>query len=323
MGICDAVVVAKIINATLVIPYLEVNPVCKDASYFEDIFYVDHFMNVLKDNIFIVTELPDKYTWSTREYSASAIRSTRVKNTPLHASANWYREHVSPVLESYGIAAISPFSHWLAFNNMPSDIQRLRCKVNFEALTFISHVRNLGDLLVNRLRFPVVESDDVAGTEYLKQVVNKEGIKSTGRFVAPHLRFDEKKALARYRKATLQGRVMNSRFTDEELTNQGHCPLTSEEMGLLLTALGFDNSIRLYLASHKVYSSEARISALRKLFPQIEDKKSLASIVERAQINGKASLSAAVDYYVSMYSDIFVSASPGNMHNSMVRMHIS
>lgn len=68
----------------------------------------------------------------------------------------------------------------------------------------------------------------------------------------------------------------------------------------------------------QVYGGEGRISALRKLFPQIEDKKSLASAVERAQIKGKASLSAAVDYYVSMHSDIFVSASPGNMHNAMV-----
>ncbi|KAI3794355.1 hypothetical protein L1987_36985 [Smallanthus sonchifolius] len=323
MGICDAVAVAKILNATLVIPYLEVNPVWKDTSSFEDIFYVDHFMNVLKDDVSIVRVLPDEYAWSTREYYASAIRSTRVKNAPLHASANWYLEHVSPVLESYGIAAVSPFSHRLAFNNMPVDIQRLRCKVNFEALTFVPHVRNLGDVLVNRLRFAGV-----------KQVVDTEGVKGVGNFVALHLRFDkdmaahsacdfgggraEKKALARYRKAIWQGQVLNSRFTDEELRNQGRCPLTPEEIGLLLTALGFDNSTRLYLASHKVYGGEARIAALRKLFPQIEDKKSLASAVERAQIKGKASLSAAVDYYVSMHSDIFVSASPGNMHNAVV-----
>ncbi|KAK1410546.1 hypothetical protein QVD17_37083 [Tagetes erecta] len=334
MGICDAVAVAKILNATLVIPYLEVNPVWKDTSSFEDIFDVGHFMNVLKDDISIIRELPDEYTWSTREYYASAIRSTRVKNAPLHASANWYLEHVSPVLESYGIAAISPFSHRLAFNNMPADIQRLRCKVNFEALTFVPHVRNLGDMLVNRLRFPAVESDDAAGTEHLKQVVDTASTKHVGKFVALHLRFDkdmaahsacdfgggkaEKKALARYRKTIWQGRVLNSRFTDEELRNQGRCPLTPEEIGLLLTALGFDNSTRLYLASHKVYGGEDRIAALKKLFPQIEDKKSLASAVERSQIKGKASLSAAVDYYVSMHSDIFVSASPGNMHNAMV-----
>ncbi|XP_071735379.1 O-fucosyltransferase 39-like [Rutidosis leptorrhynchoides] len=329
MGICDAVAVAKILNATLVIPYLEVNPVWKDTSSFEDIFDVDHFINVLKDDVSIVRELPDEYTWSTREYYASAIRSTRVKNAPLHASANWYLENVSPVIESYGIAAISPFSHRLAFNNMPKEIQRLRCKVNFEALTFVSHIKSLGNMLVNRLRYPAVESKG-----YLQQVVDPKAGKGVGKFVALHLRFDkdmaahsacdfgggkeEKKALARYRKSIWQGRVSNSRFTDEELRNQGRCPLTPEEIGLLLTALGFDNSTRLYLASHKVYGGEDRISALRKLFPQIEDKKSLASAVERAQIKGKASLSAAVDYYVSMHSDIFVSASPGNMHNAVV-----
>lgn len=54
----------------------------------------------------------------------------------------------------------------------------------------------------------------------------------------------------------------------------------------------------------------------------MEDKKSLASSEERAQISGKASLLAAVDYYVSMHSDIFVSASPGNMHNAVVSFYI-
>lgn len=50
----------------------------------------------------------------------------------------------------------------------------------------------------------------------------------------------------------------------------------------------------------------------------MEDKKSIASEKERAQVEGKASLLAAVDYYVSMHTDIFISASPGNMHNAML-----
>ena len=50
----------------------------------------------------------------------------------------------------------------------------------------------------------------------------------------------------------------------------------------------------------------------------MEDKKSLASSEERFHIKGKASLLAAVDYYVGIQSDIFVSASPGNMHNALV-----
>ncbi|KAK4430519.1 O-fucosyltransferase 31 [Sesamum alatum] len=333
MGICDAVAVAKILNATLIIPHLEVNPVWQDSSTFMDIFDVDHFINVLKDDISIVRELPDEYFWSTREYYATAIRATRIKTAPVHASANWYIENVSPVLQSYGIAAIAPFSHRLAFDNMPEDIQRLRCKVNFQALVFVPHIRALGDALVTRLRYPPSTSE-VDGTSYLRQVSDSKDKQGTGKFVVLHLRFDkdmaahsacdfgggkaEKLALAKYRQVIWQGRVLNSQFTDEELRSRGRCPLTPEEIGLLLAALGFDNSTRLYLASHKVYGGEARISTLRSLFPLMEDKKSLASSEERAQIKGKASLLAAVDYYVSMHSDIFISASPGNMHNAVV-----
>lgn len=329
MGICDAVAVAKILNATLVIPYLEVNPVWQDSSTFMDIFDVDHFIDVLKDDVSIVKELPDEFSWSTREYYSTAIRPTRIKTAPVHASANWYSENVLPVLQSYGIAAISPFAHRLAFDNMPKDIQHLRCKVNFRALVFVPHVRALGDALIHRLRYPSSKDEgleEINDTKDNKQVPQK--------FVAVHLRFDkdmaahsacdfgggkvEKLSLAKYRQIYWQGRVLNSQFTDEELRSQGRCPLTPEEVGLLLAALGFDNNTRLYLASHKVYGGKARISPLRSLFPLMENKKSLASPEERALIKGKASLLAAVDYYVGMHSDIFISASPGNMHNAMV-----
>jgi hypothetical protein len=335
MGICDAVAIAKILNATLVIPLLEVNPVWRDSSSFMEIFDVDHFINALKDDIYVVKELPSQFSWSTREFYATAIRQTRVKNAPIHASADWYLENVLPVMRSYGIAAIAPFSHRLAFDNMPVEIQRLRCKANFKALSFVPHIRALGDALVSRLLSPPTDASEIVGTKYPRKVVTNTEVKQTvGKFVVIHLRFDkdmaahsacdfgggraEKLALAKYRQTIWQGRVLNSQFTDEELRFQGRCPLTPEEIGLLLAALGFDNTTRLYLASHKVYGGEARISTLRQLFPLMEDKKSLTSSSERTLIKGKASLLAAVDYYVSMKSDIFISASPGNMHNAMV-----
>ncbi|KHN14510.1 DUF246 domain-containing protein [Glycine soja] len=333
MGICDAVAVAKILNATLVIPYLELNPVWRDSSSFMDIFDVDHFIDVLKDDISIVKELPKEFAWSTREYYGLAIRETRIKAAPVHASAYWYLENVLPVLQSYGIAAISPFSHRLSFDNLPVDIQHLRCKVNFQALTFVSHIRTLGDALISRLRYPQGSAEEM-GFNYLQEVTGAGARKSAGKFVVLHLRFDkdmaahsacdfgggkaEKLALAKYRQVIWQGRVLNSQFTDEELRSQGRCPMTPEEVGLLLAAMGFDNSTRLYLASHKVYGGEARISTLRELFPRMEDKKSLASSEERSEIKGKASLLAALDYYVGLHSDIFISASPGNMHNALV-----
>ncbi|CAG7884277.1 unnamed protein product [Brassica rapa] len=50
----------------------------------------------------------------------------------------------------------------------------------------------------------------------------------------------------------------------------------------------------------------------------MENKKSLASAEELAEVEGKAFLMAVVDYYVSVKSDIFVSASRGNMHNALM-----
>ncbi|CAL9226710.1 unnamed protein product [Arabidopsis halleri] len=333
MGICDAVAVAKIMNVTLVIPRLEVNPVWQDSSSFTDIFDLDHFISVLKDEVRIVRELPIQYAWSTRDYYATGIRATRIKTAPVHASAEWYLENVLPVIQSYGIAAVAPFSHRLAFDNLPESIQRLRCKVNFEALNFVPHIRELGDALVHRLRYPP-SSSQTSGTMDPTDRINTIVKAGAGKFVVLHLRFDkdmaahsgcdfeggkaEKLALAKYRQVIWQGRVLNSQFTDEELRNKGRCPLTPEEIGLLLSALGFSNNTRLYLASHQVYGGEARISTLRKLFPGIENKKSLASAEELADVQGKASLMAAVDYYVSMKSDIFISASPGNMHNALL-----
>ncbi|XP_059279624.1 O-fucosyltransferase 31 [Lycium ferocissimum] len=331
MGICDAVAVAKILNATLVIPYLEVNPVWQDSSSFADIFDVDHFISVLSGDVSIVKELPSDYSWSTREYYATGIRATRIKTAPVHASASWYLENVLPLMQSYGIVAIAPFSHRLAFDNLPSDIQHLRCKVNFHALVFVPHVRALGDALVSHLRSPPSLDSASSATHFHDRENDRAG---AGKYVVLHLRFDkdmaahsacdfgggkaEKLALAKYRQVLWQGRVLNSQFTDEELRGQGRCPLTPEEIGLLLAALGFNNSTRLYLASHKVYGGEARMSALRQLFPFMEDKKSLASSHELSEVEGKASLLAAVDYYVSMQSDIFISASPGNMHNALL-----
>ncbi|MBA0655788.1 hypothetical protein Goklo_008220 [Gossypium klotzschianum] len=190
MGICDAVAVAKILNATLVIPYLEVNPVWQDSSSFMDIYDVDHFINVLKDDVSIVKELPDEFSWSTREYYATAIRATRIKRAPVHASANWYLENVLPVLQSYGIAAISPFSHRLSFDNLPSEIQQLRCKVNFKALVFVPHIRALGDAIVHRLRYPPGETEALS-SDYLRVTTDQNDKQRPQKFVVLHLRFDK------------------------------------------------------------------------------------------------------------------------------------
>ncbi|KAF2533560.1 hypothetical protein F2Q70_00033021 [Brassica cretica] len=64
--------------------------------------------------------------------------------------------------------------------------------------------------------------------------------------------------VAKYRQVIWQGRVLNSQLTDEELRNK------DEEIGLLLSALGFTTNTRLYLASQFTRRRS-------KLFPVIEN----------------------------------------------------
>ncbi|KAH0457465.1 hypothetical protein IEQ34_012780 [Dendrobium chrysotoxum] len=183
IGICDDVAI-KILNATLVIPHLEVNSVWKDSSSFEEIYDVDHAINVLKDEISIVREFPPEHAWSMRVYYVVAIRITRIKNAPVHTLANWYLENV---LQSYGIVAVASFSHRLAFDKMAGDLHRLCCKVNFQALAFIPHINTLGEMLVKCLRNP----RHVRPDEYIQEVVH-ENVSNEGnrKYVTLHLRFD-------------------------------------------------------------------------------------------------------------------------------------
>lgn len=339
IAICDAVAVATLLGVTLVLPQFDVNPFWQDSSSFGDIFDVEHFIQTLELDVPIVKELPSEFSWSSREYYATGIRATRVKNTPARSPPSWFFENVLPVIKDYGIAAVVPFSHRLAYDDIPPHIQRLRCKVNFQALRFVPTIIKVGNAIIDRLRSTEAfghESADYKDSMENKDLDLKMGIdeKSGGKFLALHLRFDkdmaahsacdfgggkiEQLALAKYRRDLWQGRVSNSRRSELELRRDGKCPLTPEEIGLMLAALGFSNRTRLYVASYKVYGGAPRMAALRKLFPLMQNKYSLTAQQEIALFKNKASQLAALDYYVSLQSDVFISASPGNMHNALV-----
>jgi hypothetical protein len=79
---------------------------------------------------------------------------------------------------SSGIVAIAPFSHRLSFSDLPDEIQRLRCKVNFQALHFVPAITQLGDILIERLKT----------TESWTDAMKAGG---SPKYLALHLRFDK------------------------------------------------------------------------------------------------------------------------------------
>ncbi|PHT65987.1 hypothetical protein T459_30412 [Capsicum annuum] len=72
---------------------------------------------------------------------------------------------------------------------MPKYLQHLRCKVNFQALAFVPHIRHLEDAIINRLRYP--NEENMVSDNYLREVSDLKPKQGAGKYAVLHLRFDK------------------------------------------------------------------------------------------------------------------------------------
>ncbi|KAL6222024.1 hypothetical protein ACLB2K_005416 [Fragaria x ananassa] len=109
--ICDMVAIARYMNVTLIVPELDKNSFWV-ASEFQDIFDVNHFIGSLRDEVWILKQLPPK-----------------LNNRPAYSlpPVSWFN--------------ISYYLH-----------QKLRCRVNVHGLRFTSQVEETSRKLVRILR---------------------------------------------------------------------------------------------------------------------------------------------------------------------------
>ncbi|KAL2612686.1 hypothetical protein R1flu_024378 [Riccia fluitans] len=290
-GITDSVVVARILNATLVVPVLDHKSYWHDPSNFSDIFDVEKFKSALTPDVTVIKELPLKIEKSVPVYPMRIPR----KATPIY-----YENRVLPKLLSRQVIKLTKFDYRLS-NRLEHDLQKLRCRVNYHALHFTSSIGQMGRILVERMR----------------------GL--GGRYIALHLRYEsdmlafsgcyygggdkERKELGAIRR---RWKTLHNKNPDKERRN-GKCPLTPTEVGLMLRALGFGEDVHLYVASGDVYGGEATLAPLKALFPNYYTKESLATKDELAPFQGYSSRMAAIDYIVCDESDAFVANNNGNM----------
>ncbi|XBI10079.1 hypothetical protein VPH35_137461 [Triticum aestivum] len=127
LSICDAVAVASLLNATLVIPIFHLNSVWRDPSKFSDIFYEDRFIGTLRQHVRVVKELP-KDVLLRFNHNISSIPNMQTK---AYSSRDHYVQKVLPNGVRVWVVRIAPFSNRLA-QSVPSNIQALRCLVNYE-----------------------------------------------------------------------------------------------------------------------------------------------------------------------------------------------
>lgn len=142
-GITDAVVVARILNATLVVPKLDQRSYWKDSSNFSEIFDVDWFASYLSNDVKIIKQLP-----SSKGRKALSAYSLRV---PRKCSERCYINRILPVLVKKRAVQLNKFDYRLA-NKLDTEYQKLRCRVNYHALRFTDPILKMGQKLVQRMR---------------------------------------------------------------------------------------------------------------------------------------------------------------------------
>lgn len=135
-GICDMVAVARLMNATLVIPQLDKQSFWQDSSTFADIFDELHFIKSLQGDVQIVQELPKELE--------SAPRAR--KHFTSWSGVSYYEE-VAQLWKDYQVIHVPKSDSRLANNGLPIDIQKLRCRALYHALHFAAPIESLGKVL--------------------------------------------------------------------------------------------------------------------------------------------------------------------------------
>ena len=151
-------VVARLLNATLVVPLLDAHSVWGDPSSFADVFDQLHFIRHLAPDVAILPALPPSVAARAQETS---------RRVPRKSSPAYYRTHILPLLLQRQVVRLTKFDFRLPAS-LPLPLQKLRCRALYEALLFTPAIRAAGDAVAQKLRAA-----------------------SGGVYVAVHLRFEE------------------------------------------------------------------------------------------------------------------------------------
>ncbi|KAK1557219.1 hypothetical protein Q3G72_020548 [Acer saccharum] len=326
VAICNAVAVASLLNSTLVLPRFLYSNVWKDPSLV--ISTKEHFMNMLKDEINIIKELPPYMKSIDIEAIGSLITDADFMKeaTPID-----YVKKVLPFLVRNGIVHFLGFGNRLGFDPLPSELQRLRCKCNFHALKFVPKIQQAGALLVRRIRKYDSERS-MLDKQLLGNFIpnfpseHQNIARGLSSYLALHLRFeedmvaysqcdfgggkDEQKELQAYREIhftlLMECLKISKPISPMELRKLRRCPLTPEEAALLLSGLGFKGGTYIYLAGSSIY-----------IWRKITDASVHKPLSEFGH-QGNTPYMAALDFIACATADVFAMTDSGSQLSSLV-----
>ncbi|KAF6158907.1 hypothetical protein GIB67_012324, partial [Kingdonia uniflora] len=261
-------------------------------SAFSDIFDEFHFITTLQEDVRIVKELPKELEYVPRAR----------KHFTSRAGMSYYEE-MTQLWNDHQVIHVAKSDSRLANNDLSLDIQRLRCRALYHALRFSTPIEDLRKKLVERLR------------------------SHGGKYIALHLRYEkdmlsftvctygltdaEAEELRIMRENTNHWKIKKIDSVEQRVG--GFCPLTPKEVGIFLRALGYPQSTLIYIASGEIYGGSTHLSEFKSHFPNLVFKDIIATPEELKGLANHASQTAALDYIISVESDVFVSSYSGNM----------
>ncbi|KAI3671421.1 hypothetical protein L1987_87158 [Smallanthus sonchifolius] len=282
--IVDAVVIARILEAALVLPVLK-----GDESEFAEIFDVEHFRKTLKADIRVVSSLPSTHlvSWQSLE-----------NQIPYNVPPFWIRARFFKKLNEEGSLVLTGLDSKLSKNLSP-DLQKLKCKVAFHALKFAKPVRELGNRIARRMW---IEGPYVA----IHLSLEKDLWVRTGCPTGLDPEYD-----------IIINQERESRPEFLATSSNTNCPLNALEAARLLKESGASANARVYIAGGEPFGGDRAILPLKTEFINVVTKDMLARDVELNPYRNRSTILTAIDYIVSLSSDVFLPSYNGHMAQAL------